>query len=345
MSLADEIKIIRRYLRDPDGNIFDEELLIDLYNYSQDFLASRIEVHQEVRGLPVPPRFQISYTYLWEWEVIKDKGTPFRAFLHNANEFVCTGAWEAQEFAQISSDVSSQGAHFTHPWEAWEGFASGQMAIMPFPQNFSEAIGVYYDNEPLYPETLKSIQSEDSSYQTRTGEPRSYVRVDVLDNQFAIYPRPETRGADLVGTDGPAQHLDGDTVGVELGVITKRTGTFLTGDDGISVDIVESEDNLILVYKSRPAQVASYADEIEWPVFMRKYIRYGVLELAYKANTDARIMSLAAYWGNRYRLGIEALKKFKSNRRADRDYRLMSARPGPVRRRRRPRLPDSYPAI
>jgi len=116
----------------------------------------------------------------------------------------------------------------------------------------------------------------------------------------------------------------------------------LSDEEGIATEVLDADDNLLMIYDALPADVDSPGDEIEIPDYLTKYLRYGVLEKAYMANTDGHIPSLAVYWRGRYALGIEAAKRFRLKRSKDRDYALRPARPA---RRRLSRLPDGYPAI
>ncbi len=140
-------------------------------------------------------------------------------------------------------------------------------------------------------------------------------------------------------------HVDGDTTTSETGVITQRTGNVLSSEIGIATDVLDAEDNILLIYDITPTEVEGFADELDFPDFMTKYVRYGVLARAFMANTDGYIPSLANYWNQRYQLGIRAIKKFRSNKTRDRNRVLVSEDVGARRTIKHPRLPDGYPAI
>jgi hypothetical protein len=63
------------------------------------------------------------------------------------------------------------------------------------------------------------------------------------------------------------------------------------------------------------------------------------------ANTDGRIPSLSEYWGWRKELAYKIVKMFRWKKLVDRDYRLQTKGVPARGVRRRPKLPDTYPAM
>jgi hypothetical protein len=110
------------------------------------------------------------------------------------------------------------------------------------------------------------------------------------------------------------------------------------------VDIVDTVSNVFMVYAVSPIDMIAGGDEPDFPVFLRKYIRAGVISRAYAGNNDGRIRSLGDYWAMRYNLGVEFTKRYRRNRQQDRDYRLTTHGMPARRSYRHPRLPDGYPA-
>lgn len=344
MRLFEQIDIIRRFLRDPDGNLWDDDLLIDLWNQVQSDFFAQTQCLENVRALPIPPRFQISYMHDFEYGYA-GADNAYRCLYPQRSEYVCTAPWETQEYVLISGDAPAAGAWPIHPWEAWQSYQTDMLPPMPLPVTLDVTLGLYYDEEPIEPSTLKLIQSDDPSWRGREGEPHCYARTNELDNQIVLYPRPSTAGVNDDYDSQTAINMDGDVVGTEQGVIIRRTGTVLGSDLGAAYDIVDAEDNLLLLYRERPQEMTATTDEIDIPAYLHKYIRSGVISAAYLANTDGKIPSLMDYWGQRYKLGVDATKRFLRMRKQDRDYRLMAQGASASKRRRHPRLPDSYPPI
>ena len=172
MRLIEQITAIRRYLRDPDGRLWDNDLLIDLWNLVQDEFTAEVKAFEDVRALPIPPRCQMSYMHVWETELISAVSTQiYQCLLSQGGEYVCSAPWEVQQFVWIDGDANASGAYVMHPWEAWQaGYVTDHLVEMPFPENFRQLVGLYYDNENLEFSSLKEIQSTDPSWRSRRGE-------------------------------------------------------------------------------------------------------------------------------------------------------------------------------
>lgn len=338
MTWATELAKIRRYLRDPDGAIWTEAFLRHCWNDVQQDFVHRTRCLERAVAQRVPGLYQGSYLFDWEARHLAVDRSYQALTLHS--EYVVCAPWEAQEVAGIASDAPSQGAHFTHPWE---GHMSdpGDPIRMRWPRDLNELQYIAYDNEAITATSKKVVQSRDSSYLSTSGTPSEYYQWD--QDSFVLYPRPSTAWANEIdGSAGVAWYADGDTEDVTTGTVALRTGSSDDGE-GASVDLIDSADNLLMVYRASPTEVANTSDDPDIPEFLRKYVRCGVIGRAYSANTDGRIRSLGDLWDARYQLGVELAKRWMRNRRQDRDYRLTSA---PARRKGgHPKLPDTYPAI
>ena len=148
------------------------------------------------------------------------------------------------------------------------------------------------------------------------------------------------------GLHGMVLFEEGDTVDGAFGTMRFREITALNLAIGIDIALVESVDNLILVYSKAPISILGPDDEIPLPDYMVRYARFRTLGSAFKSKSDFQNDRMSQYWMARYELGITALKQFLASRSVDRDYRLLTS-PGaqPPRRARGPRLPDSYPRV
>ena len=345
MSWSDELTVIRRFLRDPNGLIWPEVFLRHLYNDLQQDFQLQTHVLEDVTTQRVPQLYHYSYQQDWEYAHLPQSLTQFYQCLGQHDELVFCHRWEPQQRAGIEADVSDYGAHFTHPWEGYMLLA-GEPIKMRFPSNFNSVKYIAYDEEPIHALTKKQVQSTDPSWITTQGEPVGYYSYDEMDNSYVLYPRPSTAFESDVDGDGAAFYEEGDTESDQTGVIAVRDGsTDSTEGSGASVDIVDTTNNVFMVYDVSPNDVTAWSEEPAFPVFLRKYIRFGVIGRAYGANTDGRIPSLSEYWLARYQLGIAFTKRFVRNRRSDRDYRLTTKSVAPRRRFRHPRLPDTYPAV
>lgn len=193
MNLGDQLKRIRRFLRDPTASIWGRSFLINLFNDAQKEMQIKTGFLEDVSVLPVPPSYQWSYQYDWETGYLD--GTKHHQALqfHEQGDFSFCHIFEPQiDFYGLSSDASDWGAHFTHPWEAWSNLGSGELVKIPFPKNFHAVQFMAYDRKPMDAIRRKDVTNTDTDYVNHTGEPRWYWREDDLDNSFIPYPRPST---------------------------------------------------------------------------------------------------------------------------------------------------------
>jgi hypothetical protein len=154
--------------------------------------------------------------------------------------------------------------------------------------------------------------------------------------------------------------LNGDPVGVEEprpyvymryweyygegGIVSFYPATVDESDTGLSLDTIDTDNQLFIVYDYLPEDVEDYADDItDWPPYMFKCIIAGTLERAYGANTDGYIPSLRDFWKMRKEISIKAINIFRRLRSRDRDYRLGGSGRWEGQSSH-PRLPSHYPA-
>lgn len=342
---------IRRFLRDPAGNIWTDDQLVRLWNDAQGETLQKAGHIDGVAALRVPPEFSGAYLFDWEWEYADKNGKPYQALhYHQDGGSVCTHVWETQiESGFESAAITDQeGMSFTHPWEAW--YATNphfDMAPLWFPDDFAEALWVAWDKQPLDYIDRRDMQSRDPSWMTRQGVPQFYTRREETENYFYLYPMPDAPVFDdTIGDEGMVSYDAGlDSENATTGVVIDWTGKFKDGDRGTVFDSVEADDNVFLIYRKRSVDFTGAEDqESIFPDFLTKYVEFGVLERAYSINTDGRIESLRDYWDLRKRAGFEVMNRLKIKKLADRDFRLRAGGTPGRRSRMHPRLPDAYPS-
>lgn len=343
MTWSDELTVIRRMLRDPSGSIWSDDYLRHLFNDCQQDFQNKTGVLEAVIGQRIPQTYHLAYTQDWEYEHLPTDVSQFYQALAQHDDYVVCHRWEPQQITGLAADVSDYGSHFTQPWEGFMD-TPGELIKMRFPQNFHHVKFIAYDEEPIAATSKKHVQACDQSYVTTEGEPVAYYPYDGVDQSYVLYPKPSASFDNEVEGEGLALFADGDTEDTTTGTIATRTGSY---DDGIGAafDIVDTENSVFVVYGVSPTEIQTALDEPDFPLFLRKYIRFCVIARAYGGNNDGRIPSLSAYWWNRYNRGIQFVRRYLRNRRMDRDYRLTTK--GNARRRsvQHPRLPDGYPAV
>lgn len=343
MTWATELNIIRRYLRDADQNIWSNDLLRGLYNQAQNELQQRTGILEDVTNIRIPPEFQGSYMYDYEWGYL-DGSNKYQCLRNQGNNFSFCYRWEVQENYGTAGDTADEGTNYTHPFEAYTSETPGTPPPHPFPQNLHTIKGMYHDRCPLPYETKKNITRDDPSWVTRTGAVLAYYVDDQVSNHFYLYGKPSTVTWEDDAGQGMVTSVEDDTTDSEEGIITQRTGSLLSDELGPAIDVISDDDNILIVYDVTPTEINGLGDTTDFPAYLNKYIRYRVLQLAYGANTDGRIESLSNYWGERAKVGLDIVKRFRNNRYKDRDYVMVTQGMG-RRSIRHPRLPDSYPQI
>lgn len=344
MTWGTELVKIRRYLRDPDGAIWSEAFLRHVYNDVQQDFQHQTNVLEGVATHRVPQTYHWSYQQEWEYRYLPRTESQYYQCLNLHDDYCICHRWEPQQITGIAPDVSDYGVHFTQAWEAYTSETPGELVRMRFPANFNVMRFIAYDEEPIEATSKKAVQSSDPGYVTKEGEPFCYYQVDAVDNSYVLYPRPSTSFVNEAQGDGVAQYADDDTEDVTTGIIATRTGAFDDGE-GTPFDIVDVQNSVFMVFTVSPTEVRTTLDEMDFPDFLLKYIRFGVISRAYGGNNDGRIRSLSEYWQGRYMLGVKFVKRYILNKRNDRDYRLTTKGVMSRRSYKHPRLPDGYPAI
>lgn len=346
---SDNRKKIRRFLRDPNGRIWDNTFLRNLWNNEQRIFARQIPFLRKVDVLRHPPQFNFSYLYDWQWQYTDpDQGRPFRAFLrHRQSGYICSHFWEVQHLGIGTGAESDTGYRYTHPFEGYIVGTPADLVPNWLPDDFHQAEKVFFDEEPIDFMSWRKMVSRDIAYRTYQGEPQWWTIKDEASKEFYLYPRPAAVWDDVEGDAdlGMVLHSDFTTESAETGTPIDATAAEATANLGSAIDYLRAADNILMVYKFRLTDIEAANDEPTLGRYLQKYIEYGVLARAYRANNDGNIKSLADYWDWRKSLGASIISQFVIKRLADRDYRLTSQR-RPIRNRRRgPRLPSTYPEV
>lgn len=347
MIYTDDLSIIRTFLRDPDSSIWSNEYLRLLYNAGQQSMQQNFRMLTKIEAIDTPPKYECSYLFDWELSYAPTGAAKRALNYHVQSGISASQPWELILISSSSYTATSRGAYYTHTFEAWQG-SPAEYPAFPLPHGFEEMKFIAYDRKSIYAIDYKTVQNGDPSWMTRTGEPFAYYRKDALSNEFYPYPMPDSAlNSNISGGQFPmVTFIDGDTLSQEPGDMADRDDTFFTQDIGVSIDAVVYDENFLMVYSKRPTDIESLDDESDYPVYMRKYLRYGVISDAYSANTDGRIKSLGDYWAWRRDIGYLMLGKFFAKRKQDRDYCFtthLSRQKGSMSRH--PRLPDTYPDV
>ena len=321
MNWSEQLTRIRRLIRDPEGLIWSEGMLLRIFNDEQNDLLNQMPIVQNVQALQIPPEFAESYTFDHEWSMA-GPGEVYRfTYFYDADNYAYTAVWELEHLKGYSATTSAEGTTYTHPWEAWL-CDMAEPAPIPLPSDFHAMIALYWDKQPVDPSTKNEVMDEGGTcWRTEGGTPEYYWRDEEANNWIYLFPMPEAAW----GTD---DNQDDPDV-AEYAVTTTAI-----------------DDNLMAIYEQESLALAEYTDESVLPTWMQKYIEYGVAARAFRANTDGQITSLADYWDLRKLATIEAIKLYRLKRIKDRTLCMATQdSSGGGRVGRRPRLPSTYPAL
>ena len=333
----DQLTIIRRYLRDPDGNIWPDETIRTYWNDAQLEVATKIGFLEKVNVYTYPPQW--TYSYMRDWEHEYTEGDRYRALTTwQARNTECCYPWEPGYWL-TSSDTTDGGTRFTHPWES--GYSGpGDVVPIPFHDRFTKMKFMAFDEQPLTFIDRKNLAQSDSHFKTASGSPLYYWPIDEYENTFVLYPRPSS----ITWDDDSLLESPLDSFDDAGGIITWTEAALDETDTGIITETVDADGNIFAIFESLPQDVpvSDWAEtEIDWPEFLVKYIRFGALERCYGADTDGFIPSLRDFWKLRKEAGVKAMKRYKALRSTDRDYQLGGRMRQPVARHSR--LPAGYP--
>ena len=328
---ADILNWLRRYLRDPDGQIWSDAELLQYWNDCALEIAVKTGPIIRVETYYFPPEYD--WSYMFDWEINYGEGTQYQCLnVNQADGWVVSYPWESAYWLDTEPS-GDEGYRDIHPWEMCLG-STADVIRMPFHAKFHQAKMIAYDELILDGIHEKHLADQDPYYRTRTGEPSNYWRPDDTQNEIVLYPRPtptwdETEVYEV---------LDGT-----YGGMVADESWLDHADVGVTTDVISTEDTLFACYEAMPVPMADLNDSPDFAPYIVKYVSYATLERAFGADTDGFIPTLRDYWGLRKKAGIEALKKWHRMAKIHQDYRLGGDNRTP--RGRHPRLPEHYPAV
>lgn len=326
LSLGNSLEHLRKILRDPDGAIWSDAVLLNYWKRALIEVAQTTgaTVAAEVRKYPQ----EYTWTVFFEWERQFTEGDAWTPLANwEAGEAAICYAWEASYAGD--SDEYVTGYAVTHPWES--AYAEPYQ-LMPVKVGGRHLKTIYaaYDESTIDLITQQALGRLDQFYRTREGKTTHWYWWDTTDMTIGLYPRPAPVLDDLeVG-----EYFDDDG-----GIVIFEDGKYETSDTGLVDDSLETADNLFLVYQRYDSPTTMW-DEADYPKWLRHYIEACVLEYAYSADTDGFVPSLRDYWTMRKKAGFEIVKRLKSVGMRDR----IIQRGGSARRgvRVEPLLPSNY---
>jgi hypothetical protein len=188
----DNLEKIRRFIRDPDGSIWDDSLLLGLWNDEQRLFCRQWGYLQIPATIRVPPHSHMTYLYDWEnTYTAYTTGHVYQALVYNRQTpIVCCHVWESQEIGLGVGSDTQTGDQYTYPWEAFLISTPADMPPFGWPKDFHQVVLMAYDKEPLEYIPWKLLTCRDTDYKTYHGSPVYYTTRDDFSGEFYLYPRP-----------------------------------------------------------------------------------------------------------------------------------------------------------
>jgi len=188
-TFSDSLTRIRRKLRDPDGNIWSDQLLRHYWNDVQrDVLRKLPELLCRWESQPFP-QFIMHQSYFQDWEYRYTRTTAenYAALEYwQEGRMVIAYPWEASY--DETTSIKDDGYRNTLFWEAGQK-KCGEPARVFLDRQFHEAQVVTYDEYTLGAITENEV-AVDRFYKTNIGRSIYYYRPDDYSNTLILYPRP-----------------------------------------------------------------------------------------------------------------------------------------------------------
>lgn len=107
MSLADHLRRLRYFLRDPTGKIWDDDLILETLNDVAQDLQWRTQLLADVRVQQLPPYWQISYQHEFERAFLGTHRLAYRMGWNQSNNQLATQRWEVFEAWSADMNLSA----------------------------------------------------------------------------------------------------------------------------------------------------------------------------------------------------------------------------------------------
>ena len=393
---------LRRFLKDPNADIWSQQLLIDLFNQAQEEFNDSTRILEKICSIRIPSQYDFSMVYEWEEEFTDGKASGLMCQFVAA-QYMSTQEWEIDAWVG-QLPVIAGGYRATQPWERYSvSVVVHGKSVFKFPEDYKTCSMLIWNRYRLKPITEESAMRSSRNYETRAGWPRYYYTIGRdQDREFVIYPlpseivwyEPETGAPDVDcgysaawesdyptpesksyarftsiteddgicvyawelyfldnGNSNPdstydfggyyaTNNYDTKVVPYSIGMVISvdpdtdpgeaETGSiwgwkeaYTAEDEGIAVDYMDLDYQLLCIYKPKATKVLIPSDDIEnWLDWQIKYIERLTVALAYKVNNDGYNPDMSAFWEYRYRDGLGVIQKFKSKQQTGRRPRL-----------------------
>lgn len=329
----ESIQRMRRFLRDPSGQIWTDNDLVNYFNDSSTEISQKSKLLEKVNVLKYPPIY--TWAYMRDWEHSETAGDQYQALaIDQLSGNVITYPWEAA-YWMSGSPTADDGYRFTMPFEGVQSGSPAEPIEIELDSAFTRMSFASFDQWIIEPITRREVINNDRFYKTRTGSRvLNYYRPDEYGYKMVLYPSP----------GGVTWQDDSDASGLsDTGGFISDPAIFSNADTGLPIEVIDLAGALFVVYEAIPYMIEAASDKIPWPGWFVRYVEYGALERAYGADTDGHIPSLRDFWQKRKEIGLKVLEKFQRLQASDQDYRMGG--PPRIPHSRGGSLPSGYPPV
>jgi hypothetical protein len=188
MNLAEQMIIMRRFLRDPEGDVWSADQLLLYWNSAQIEVAAKLGYMERAMTLRYPSQFVLSYLHEWEYQYTGGSLTPVDKIGLESGDYVMSFPWEAA-YDATTTDAVDDGARLTQQWEASYSNPSEVLRVH-LSDDIESVKYAAFDEDTIEQTNERTISSGDGYYKTTTGEAEYYYFPDKMHNCVVVYPRP-----------------------------------------------------------------------------------------------------------------------------------------------------------
>lgn len=218
---------IRRFLRDPDALIWDNEQLCQCWNEAQVEIAQKTGYLTRARSVRYPSQYTVSYMFDFEYENTPgDNPLPLRvsqSIQNLTNGTVIIYPWEAA-YDHTDNNLPDDGYRIMHLWEAKYATSANPpygVGDPPWVQLSGRIQAVKYaafDEDTIEPIYERTLALYDGAWRTHKGDAQHYYFSDRYHNRLFLYPQPDiTLDDDPTATQYLIVSQDGDTIETQSG--------------------------------------------------------------------------------------------------------------------------------
>lgn len=374
-TVGDDLTWCQLFLRD-EGVIIARDELLDYYVSGYRHLCSAAQSTRQWRGMDVPPRATVTYTYPWE-RSLTFNGTSRQVGYRSPKGSTYTYAWELEQ-AEGLTVTDGAAICCTQLWEYGylpDDGTTDQYYSFALDRRHERILQVYWDNKALSPKSVRELDGTDSAWWREQGEPFVWARSMQRPRQFDLYQLQAGYQQGYCLTFEETTHTglkERALYGVVREMSGSRTYSWTSDDSTLPYGLVREMSSTGRDYVHQPTWDAALGTVREWkssddavlvwevvipdsapqlteddtpsliPEPLQKYIRCYVLAQAFLRQGELENAPLAAWFELRWQRGIGLLKKLGWVTRRDRGYQREPKAPQ-GRAVPRPRLPSTFP--